>query len=214
VVLTVLPRERSAGSPPAPLPLHVLREVAERLGELASPRVRRLEVRNPELETIRVWVNVRFRPDADPPRSTHLLQRVIDQWIAPWMYDLEQAMELGCRTLEVDKLFEAVRRQDFVEQATAIMVQHKYGQGALRSVRAGGTIVPATPWTLFVPDPAHVIASGAPDLQRRAIGTMAIGADFDVAGSAVAPDPGRRQHYFLALGNFLHNAPAAPKGSA
>lgn len=209
---------------PSYVPQATLRAVLDLLRPYVSPFLRRLTVRNPSYEQVKVVAAVRLKPGKSATFYLNELAAELDSALTPWLAQGAQRQPIGYGAIDGNAVASFIRQREYVAELVEFHIEVIY------NVSADGTgndwrvvwfdqnqhVRPSTPWSMLVPADSHRLElAGAdsgktPDLAPAGIGSYTIGEDFVAAPSTsattqgAAPPATQRTYYVKFLEREMH----------
>lgn len=190
------------GALDANVPQQTLREVRNFLRPHVSPFLRRLTVRNPVFERMKVVAAVQLKPAMSGAFYLNLLSAELDKMLTPWRALPEGRLPIGYGAIDGNSIASFIRQQEYVASLESFHLE------VLTNVSPDGTgndwrsswfgpddtVRPSTPWSVLVSAEHHLlrlvdgaIGDDAPqDPVPPGIGSLTVGDDL-VAAPTPAP---------------------------
>ena len=166
IVLAVVPGVNDSPDPRRPrVNFRTLREVQDRLAQHMTPFAhRKLKVRNPQYEFIRIYANMRFVEGANNGQTLQRLAQAVTHYLCPWMDDPAHPLNLGTGLSE-DVLLNFIKGLDYVAGVWDFSLLHIwFDEDRERYVIRDTSretdmvsIIQPRPWGVLIPDDDHQI---------------------------------------------------------
>ena len=199
------------------VPEYLLQAIADYLLDRAPSGVRRLTVRNPAYESVRIIAWVEITP-GDTNAKVRSLRATIDRFVAPWLGAPDRPMAIGTPHIDLSSLRDTLARHPFLRTITGLSMTHLHARKRVGAeFRDDGTgesrlfvalddsardpdrrchIRPALAHSVLVPAHHEIHVVGA-----RGIGAARIEDDF-VIGGGTAPGSFLRPPRLAGIGNL------------
>lgn len=205
VVLVVTPASVASTSASASgatglsfVPQATMRAVLDTLRPYVSPFLRRLTVRNPSYEQVRVVAAVRLKSGKSATYYLNELAAGLDGALAPWRTQAAGRQPIGYGAIDGNAVASFIRQRDYIAELVEFHIEVIYNvsaDGAGNDWRVlwfdqNQPVRPSTPWSVLVPADAHRLglAGGGPDPAPAGIGSYTIGDDFVAAQTTSATE--------------------------
>lgn len=176
------------------VPQATLRAVLDTMRPYVSPFLRRLTVRNPSYEQVKVVAAISLKPGKSGTYYLNELAAELDGALAPWRTQGNRRKPIGYGAIDGNAVASFIRQRDYVAELVHFHIEVIYNvsaDGAGNDWRVvwfdqNQHVRPSTPWSVLVPADTHLIelAGETPDLALAGIGSYTIGQDFVAAPSA------------------------------
>ena len=198
---------------------NTLRDARETLRPYVSPFLRRLTVRNPSFERLKVVAIVRLKTATSGAYYLSRLSAQLDDAIAPWRKQKDGVLPIGYGAIDGNSIASFIRQSEYVEALDDFRMEVYYNVSADGAgndwtstwYKQQDIVRPSTPWSVLTPHGEHLLmlagstsdgepAKPAPDLPdagsdpvrdtiSAGIGSVVIGEDFITAPSVPEPAP-------------------------
>ncbi|EGV18804.1 baseplate J/gp47 family protein [Thiocapsa marina] len=192
VRVVVVPCAEAASDSAHPrVPEYRLDEIVRFLEVKVSPGVRRIHVRSPRYERVRVFAWVSLNPVFDASAISRLY-RSVDAHIAPWRSDPNERIEIGSGRVDLDRLSEVLIAEPAVARVHRLSVLHAYQRAHAGASDSGWRLFDtsrvdpsssrarrvrsSTPWSVLVPSSRHRFSIW----QGGVVGQASIGGELEV----------------------------------
>lgn len=187
-----------------------LRGALNLLRPYVSPFLRRLTVRNPAYERLKVIAAVRLKRATSGAYYLNLLSSELNAALAPWHTLADGRLPIGYGAIDGNTIASFIRQRDYVESLD------DFHMVVLYNVSPDGTgndwreswygqddrVRPGTPWSVLVPAGDHVL--------KQIDGPAEEGTDRTKPSDAPPPDPAPAGIGSLTIGEDFIAAPASP----